>query len=133
MVIDCPGCELRDHGHALSIVASGNENQGPSTNTGNYRLIEISLHIIIDLRSTYILTRYFLFIFRAIMGIEPPFVYEHPAKYSFYGPTDKAFNPRAASQATWSPPRPRPKPRDGPLIDSVGIDRHPDSYFVVFV
>ena len=67
------------------------------------------------------------------MGFEPPFLYEHPARYSFLGPTDKEFNPRAASQATWSPPKPRPKPQVGPLINSVGINRHPDSYFVVFV
>lgn len=67
------------------------------------------------------------------MKVDPPFVYENPAKYSFLGPTDKVFNPRAASQATWSSPRPKPKPQAGPLIDSVGINRHPDSYFVMFV
>jgi hypothetical protein len=67
------------------------------------------------------------------MGVEPPFVYDHPARYSFHGPADKTFNPRAASQATWALPRQKPKPRDGPLIDSVGINRHPDSYIAVCV
>ncbi len=65
------------------------------------------------------------------MSIEPPFIYDHPSKYSFTGPTEKAFNPKAASHASWSSlPKPRPK-SEGPLIDSKEFNRHPDSYFVV--
>ncbi len=64
------------------------------------------------------------------MGIDPPFLYDHPAKYSFVGATGKDFNPRAASQASWSAPSQRPK-ADGPLINSKEFNRHPDSYFVV--
>lgn len=64
------------------------------------------------------------------MGIDPPFLYDSPSKFSFTGPTDRAFNPRASTQASWQPPRPKAKP-DGPLIDARGFNRHPDSYFVV--
>lgn len=64
--------------------------------------------------------------FEGIMGAEPPFLYDRPSKYSFTAPTDHAFNPRAASQAALSPPKPRPT-QNGPLINS--INRHPDSYF----
>ncbi|KAK3176520.1 hypothetical protein OEA41_007843 [Lepraria neglecta] len=64
------------------------------------------------------------------MGVEPPFLYDHPSKYSFVGPTEKGFNPKAATQASWSPTRAKAKP-DGPLINSKEFNRHPDSYFVV--
>lgn len=57
------------------------------------------------------------------MGVEPPFLYDHPSRYSFNGPTDKSFNPKAATIASWTPPQPKPKP-DGPLIE---FNRHPDS------
>lgn len=57
------------------------------------------------------------------MGVEPPFIYDPPSRYSFSGPSDKAFNPKAATQASWSSPVPKPKP-DGPLIN---FNRHPDS------
>ena len=66
------------------------------------------------------------------MGIEPPFLYDHPSKYSFVSPADKGFNPKAISQASLAPPVQRPK-RDGPLINAAEFNRHPDSYFVVYV
>ncbi|KAL6719885.1 hypothetical protein ACLMJK_001806 [Lecanora helva] len=82
------------------------------------------------------------------MGAEPPFLYvsthvilrdssidrkmfkDHPSKYTFLSPTDRGFNPKAATQASWSPPRPKPK-IEGPLINSKEFNKHPDSYFVV--
>ena len=64
------------------------------------------------------------------MGVEQPWMYDHPTKYSFIGPSDKGFNPRAATHASWTPPQPRPK-QYGPLINSKEFNRHPDSYFVV--
>ncbi|KAL8778475.1 MAG: hypothetical protein Q9213_007398 [Squamulea squamosa] len=62
-----------------------------------------------------------------------PFLYDHPSKYSFTGPTDKAWDPKAVSRASYaasnaSPPRPK---QEGPLIDAKEFNRHPDSYFVV--
>lgn len=66
------------------------------------------------------------------MGIEPPFIYDHPSKYTFAHPTNKSFNPKAVSQASLAPPVQRPK-EDGPLINSKEFNRHPDSYFVVYV
>ncbi|KAI4139122.1 MAG: hypothetical protein LQ341_004344, partial [Variospora aurantia] len=62
-----------------------------------------------------------------------PFIYDHPAKYSFTGPTDKAWDPKAVSRASYAaslPQPPRPK-QQGPLIDAKDFNRHPDSYFVV--
>ena len=58
-----------------------------------------------------------------IMGVEPPFLYDHPSRYSFNGPTDKGYNPRAATVASWTPAAPKAK-RDGPLVE---FNRHPDS------
>ncbi|KAI9739194.1 MAG: hypothetical protein M1834_007407 [Cirrosporium novae-zelandiae] len=56
------------------------------------------------------------------MGIDPPFIYDPPSRYSF---SDRGFNPRAVTQASRSPPRsPRPK-QNGPLVN---FNRHPDSY-----
>ncbi|KAJ5172876.1 hypothetical protein N7492_005469 [Penicillium capsulatum] len=54
----------------------------------------------------------------------PPFLYDRPSTYSLYGPTDRPFNPKAATEAsrTRAPPKPQPK---GPLLD---INRHPDSW-----
>lgn len=57
------------------------------------------------------------------MGVEPPFLYDHPTQYSFGGPTDKGFNPKAATVASWTPAQPKPK-RNGPLVD---FNKHPDS------
>ncbi|MCJ1320617.1 hypothetical protein MMC15_005957 [Xylographa vitiligo] len=65
------------------------------------------------------------------MGADPPFLYDHPSRYSFTGPTEKGFNPKAASHASWTP-RPAPQKRDGPLINSKELNRHPDSYFIVY-
>lgn len=62
-----------------------------------------------------------------------PFLYDKPSKYSFTGPTDKAWDPKAVTRASWVaslPPPPRPK-QEGPLIDAKEFNRHPDSYFVV--
>ncbi|GES57153.1 hypothetical protein ATEIFO6365_0001044000 [Aspergillus terreus] len=57
-------------------------------------------------------------------GSSPPFLYGPPASHSFYGPTDRPFNPKAVTEASWTRPAPKPKPK-GPLID---FNRHPDSY-----
>ncbi|KAI4286081.1 MAG: hypothetical protein L6R38_000198 [Xanthoria sp. 2 TBL-2021] len=62
-----------------------------------------------------------------------PFLYDHPSKYSFTGPTDKAWDPKAVTRASYaastlSPPKPK---QEGPLIDAKEFNRHPDSYFVV--
>ena len=65
------------------------------------------------------------------MGADPPFLYDHPSRYSFTGPTEKGFNPKAASHASWTP-RSAPQKRDGPLINSKELNRHPDSYFIVY-
>ena len=65
-----------------------------------------------------------------IMGVEPPFLYDHPSKYTFNGPTDNGFNPKAATIASWIPTQPKPKPKsDGPLIE---FNKHPDSVSHVF-
>lgn len=66
------------------------------------------------------------------MGVEPPFLYDHPSRYSFTSPTEKGFNPKAVSQASWTPRDPRPQ-QHGPLINAGEINRHPDSYFIVYV
>ncbi|KAL9615450.1 MAG: hypothetical protein Q9167_000128 [Letrouitia subvulpina] len=61
---------------------------------------------------------------------QQPFIYDHPSKFSFTGPSEKAWNPRAATQASWAavtPASPKPK-REGPLIDAREFNRHPDSY-----
>ncbi|CAD6593866.1 MAG: hypothetical protein ASARMPREDX12_007747 [Alectoria sarmentosa] len=64
------------------------------------------------------------------MGAEPPFLYDHPSKFSFSGPTQlPAFNPKAATHASLSLPTPTSKP-DGPLINAKEYNRHPDSYYV---
>ncbi|QSZ32775.1 hypothetical protein DSL72_002354 [Monilinia vaccinii-corymbosi] len=55
------------------------------------------------------------------MGIQPPFLYE-PVKI------DWSFDPKAVSRASLSPPAPRPKRPDGPLVS---FNAHPDSYLVV--
>jgi hypothetical protein len=62
------------------------------------------------------------------MGVEPPFLYDHPSKYIFNGPTDTGFNPKAATIASWTPTQPKPK-RDGPLIE---FNKHPDSVSYAF-
>jgi hypothetical protein len=54
---------------------------------------------------------------------EPPFIYDRPTTYSFYGPSDPAFNPKAVTQASRARPPPRPTQK-GPLVN---INRHPDS------
>ncbi|KAL8940629.1 MAG: hypothetical protein Q9216_002708 [Gyalolechia sp. 2 TL-2023] len=62
-----------------------------------------------------------------------PFIYDKPSKYSFAGPTDKVWDPKAVTRASYAasiPQPPKPK-QEGPLIDAKEFNRHPDSYFVV--
>ena len=54
----------------------------------------------------------------------------HPANSSFLSHEDQNFNPKAASQASWTTRPTRPKPT-GPLVESEQFkrfNRHPDSY-----
>jgi len=60
---------------------------------------------------------------RGNMGAAQPYMYDKPSTYTFGSPTSRPFNPRAATQASWTPPAPKFK-QDGPLID---FNRHPDS------
>ena len=53
----------------------------------------------------------------------PPFLYGPPDAYSFKGPTDHSFNPKAVTQASWTRPPPKKKQK-GPLVS---FNRHPDS------
>lgn len=62
-------------------------------------------------------------LFATMGGSSPPFLYGPPASHSFYGPTDRPFNPKVVTQASWTRPAPKPKPK-GPLIN---FNRHPDS------
>ena len=57
------------------------------------------------------------------MGIDPPYLYDHPSKYSFN------FQPKAVSEASWRPSPQRPK-QEGPLINAKEFNKHPDSYYV---
>ncbi len=57
------------------------------------------------------------------MGVEPPFIYDRPSTYTFGGPTQRGFNPKAVTEASWAPRPANPKP-DGPLID---FNKHPDT------
>ncbi|PKX99057.1 uncharacterized protein P174DRAFT_447613 [Aspergillus novofumigatus IBT 16806] len=54
----------------------------------------------------------------------PPFLYGPPSSHSFYGPTERPFNPKAVTQASWTRPKPKPKQK-GPYVS---FNRHPDSY-----
>ncbi len=58
------------------------------------------------------------------MGVEPPFIYDRPNAWNFAGPTDRSFNPKAATQASWTPKTPTTPKKDGPLVD---FNKHPDS------
>ncbi|KAL4803553.1 hypothetical protein BDV18DRAFT_145014 [Aspergillus unguis] len=53
-----------------------------------------------------------------------PFLYGHPDAFSFKGPTDRGFNPKAVTQASWTR-APAKKKKKGPLVN---FNRHPDSY-----
>ncbi|PKY01680.1 hypothetical protein P168DRAFT_312773 [Aspergillus campestris IBT 28561] len=57
-------------------------------------------------------------------GSSPPFLYGSSSAYNFYGPTDRPYNPKAVTQASWTRPQPKPKPK-GPLVN---FNKHPDSY-----
>ncbi|RMZ79794.1 hypothetical protein DV738_g3223, partial [Chaetothyriales sp. CBS 135597] len=59
----------------------------------------------------------------------PPFIYDSPSTYTFAAPTERGFNPRAATQASWAPRVPRTMKQDGPLVD---FNKHPDSYAVPY-
>ncbi|KAI9793798.1 MAG: hypothetical protein M1833_000521 [Piccolia ochrophora] len=58
------------------------------------------------------------------MGAEAPFLYDPPTRYS---DPYTSFNPKAVSQASLRPPKPKPK-QEGPLIN---FNRHPDSYLIL--
>ncbi|KAI9841548.1 MAG: hypothetical protein M1838_003513, partial [Thelocarpon superellum] len=58
------------------------------------------------------------------MGVEPPFLYDPPSRYTT---SHGLFNPRAASQASLNLPPPRQK-QNGPLLD---FNTHPDSYIIL--
>lgn len=64
------------------------------------------------------------------MGAEPPFMYDKPSSHNFSSPTDQRYQPRAFTQATYTPRASQPK-SNGPLIASRDLNRHPDSYFIV--
>ncbi len=58
------------------------------------------------------------------MGVDPqPFIYDRPNSWNFAGPTDRGFNPKAVTQASWTAKPATPK-KDGPLIE---FNKHPDS------
>ncbi|KAG0160743.1 hypothetical protein PDIDSM_8273 [Penicillium digitatum] len=54
----------------------------------------------------------------------PPFLYERPSAYSFKGPTDRGFNPRAATEASWTRPACN-STKEEPLVN---LNRHPDTW-----
>ncbi|KAJ5599074.1 hypothetical protein N7450_000141 [Penicillium hetheringtonii] len=54
----------------------------------------------------------------------PPFLYDRPSTYSFHGPTDPGFNPKAVTQASRTRAPPKPK-HEGPLVN---FNRHPDMW-----
>ncbi|MCJ1351765.1 MAG: hypothetical protein MMC33_001749 [Icmadophila ericetorum] len=64
------------------------------------------------------------------MGGQQPFLYDRASQYSFSGPTDKVFDPKAVSRASWTPTAPRPK-QEGPLINAKELNKHPDSYVIL--
>ena len=66
------------------------------------------------------------------MGAEPPYMYQRPSTTSFTAPSDRGYSPKVVTQASWSPREPRPQP-DSPLIKTAEMNRHPDSYFIVYV
>ncbi|OJJ47156.1 hypothetical protein ASPZODRAFT_132109 [Penicilliopsis zonata CBS 506.65] len=53
----------------------------------------------------------------------PPFLYRQ-ANSTFHGPTDRPFNPKAVTEASWTREEPKPQPK-GPLVN---LNRHPDSW-----
>lgn len=58
------------------------------------------------------------------MGVsQAPFLYDPPSHYSFDAASNRSFNPRTASQASFAPSVQK-KVQDGPLIN---FNRHPDS------
>ncbi|KAI9830951.1 MAG: hypothetical protein M1819_005334 [Sarea resinae] len=63
------------------------------------------------------------------MGVAPPFLYDPPSQYTFDDPYSgrSRYNPKAVSQASLIPQRPRPK-QEGPLVN---FNKHPDSYLIL--
>jgi len=61
------------------------------------------------------------------MGVAPPFIYDRPSTYTFGAPTNRGFNPKAVTQASWSSPAPKHK-KNGPLVD---FNQHPDSVCIL--
>ncbi|KAJ9209149.1 hypothetical protein DTO021D3_457 [Paecilomyces variotii] len=57
-------------------------------------------------------------------GSSPPFLYDPPWRYTYDEPTGKVFNPKAVTQASWTPRQSPPK-REAPLVN---FYKHPDSY-----
>lgn len=53
-------------------------------------------------------------------GSKQPYVYEVTS--------EKEFDPRAVTRASWAPPSPTKPKKPGPLID---FNRHPDSYLIL--
>ncbi|ETN36569.1 uncharacterized protein HMPREF1541_08847 [Cyphellophora europaea CBS 101466] len=60
-------------------------------------------------------------------GSNAPFLYDRPQSWNFGAPTSRGFNPKAATEASWTPRANKPK-SNGPLVD---FNKHPDSYLVV--
>ncbi|KAI9863968.1 MAG: hypothetical protein M1824_006006 [Vezdaea acicularis] len=57
------------------------------------------------------------------MGVDPPFLYDPPSRYS----NPYVYNPKAVTQASYAPRPERPK-QEGPLVN---FNRHPDSYLIL--
>jgi hypothetical protein len=58
-------------------------------------------------------------------GSAPPFLYDPPSTWSFEG---TSLNPKAVTQASWTPRQSRPR-SDGPLLN---VRRHPDTVRFAF-
>ncbi|KAL2872769.1 uncharacterized protein BJX67DRAFT_369299 [Aspergillus lucknowensis] len=53
-----------------------------------------------------------------------PFLYGHPDAFTFEGPTDRPFNPKAVTESSWTRPAPKRKQK-GPLVN---FNQQPGSY-----
>ncbi|KAH0538058.1 hypothetical protein FGG08_005320 [Glutinoglossum americanum] len=58
------------------------------------------------------------------MGVEPPFLYDPPAKFN---DPYKSFNPKSVTLESLTPPKPKRK-QEGPLVN---FNTHPDSYLIL--
>ncbi|EEP81560.1 predicted protein [Uncinocarpus reesii 1704] len=59
-------------------------------------------------------------------GSAPPFLYDPPPRHAPASP-ERPFNPKLYTQASQSPPKPKPK-KNGPLIN---FNQHPDSFGLI--